>query len=184
MKVVFLDFDGVININGSFSPAAIKNLSKLLEKDPELKIIVSSSWRHNGLKFVKDTLSKEGIDKDRVVDTTDSTQRDDRGHHIERWIQDHKPEAFVILDEAQNSRPDQMKMFLTRMGFDSKVVVIGDVTQSDLPSAEVNGLSEANKVLGQVPEIKFIHLTSEDTVRHELVQKIIEAYGKSNNGHR
>ncbi|MBF0490496.1 MAG: PhoH family protein [Candidatus Omnitrophica bacterium] len=84
-------------------------------------------------------------------------------------------EAFVILDEAQNSRPDQMKMFLTRMGFDSKVVVIGDVTQSDLPSAEVNGLAEANRVLGQVPEIKFIHLTSDDTVRHELVQKIIEA---------
>jgi phosphate starvation-inducible PhoH-like protein len=93
-------------------------------------------------------------------------------------------EAFVILDEAQNSKPDQMKMFLTRMGFDSKVIVIGDVTQSDLPSAEVNGLAEANKVLGQVPEIKFIHLTSEDTVRHELVQKIIEAYGKSSNGHR
>jgi len=93
-------------------------------------------------------------------------------------------EAFVILDEAQNSKPDQMKMFLTRMGFDSKVVVIGDVTQSDLPSADVNGLAEAHKVLGQVPEIKFIHLTSEDTVRHELVQKIIEAYGKTNHGHR
>jgi phosphate starvation-inducible PhoH-like protein len=77
-----------------------------------------------------------------------------------------------------------MKMFLTRMGFDSKVVVIGDVTQSDLPSADVNGLAEAYKVLGQVPEIKFIHLTSEDTVRHELVQKIIEAYGKTNNAHR
>ena len=90
-------------------------------------------------------------------------------------------EAFVILDEAQNSRPDQMKMFLTRMGFDSKVVVIGDVTQSDLPSNEANGLAEANRVLGHVPEIKFIHLTSEDTVRHELVQKIIEAYGQANN---
>lgn len=85
-------------------------------------------------------------------------------------------EAFVILDEAQNSRPDQMKMFLTRMGFDSKVVVIGDVTQSDLPSNGVNGLSEAHRILNTVPEIKFIHLTSEDTVRHDLVQKIIEAY--------
>ena len=93
-------------------------------------------------------------------------------------------EAFVILDEAQNSRPDQMKMFLTRMGFDSKVVVIGDVTQSDLPSNEANGLGEAQRVLGHVPEIKFIHLTSEDTVRHELVQKIIEAYGQAaNNRH-
>ncbi len=94
-------------------------------------------------------------------------------------------EAFVILDEAQNARPDQMKMFLTRMGFDSKVVVVGDVTQSDLPGGDgTNGLLEANRILGQVPEIKFIHLTSEDTVRHDLVQKIIEAYGKSTNGNR
>ena len=88
-------------------------------------------------------------------------------------------EAFVILDEAQNSRPDQMKMFLTRMGFDSKVVVAGDVTQSDLPNAGPHGLAEAERVLARVPEIKFIHLTSEDTVRHDLVQKIIEAYGKN-----
>jgi len=88
-------------------------------------------------------------------------------------------EAFVILDEAQNSRPDQMKMFLTRMGFDSKVVVAGDVTQSDLPNAGPHGLAEAERVLACVPEIKFIHLTSEDTVRHDLVQKIIEAYGKN-----
>ena len=85
-------------------------------------------------------------------------------------------EAFIILDEAQNSRPDQMKMFLTRMGFDSKVVVIGDVTQSDLPDHSSNGLAEAHRVLGHVPDIKFIYLTSEDTVRHELVGKIIEAY--------
>ncbi len=89
-------------------------------------------------------------------------------------------EAFVILDEAQNSKPDQMKMFLTRMGFDSKVVVAGDVTQSDLPGVETHGLAEAERVLSRVPEIKFIHLTSEDTVRHELVQKIIEAYGSKN----
>ena len=91
-------------------------------------------------------------------------------------------EAFVILDEAQNSRPDQMKMFLTRMGFDSKVIVIGDVTQSDLPSNSGNGLAEAHRVLGKVPEIKFINLTSEDTVRHELVGKIIEAYAHAPNG--
>ena len=96
-------------------------------------------------------------------------------------------EAFVILDEAQNSKPDQMKMFLTRMGFDSKVVVAGDVTQSDLPGVETHGLAEAERVLSRVPEIKFIHLTSEDTVRHELVQKIIEAYaclpaGRATNG--
>ena len=93
-------------------------------------------------------------------------------------------EAFVILDEAQNARPDQMKMFLTRMGFDSKVVVIGDVTQSDLPAPENNGLAEADRVLNKVPEIKFIYLTSEDTVRHELVQKIIEAYAQTNGNHK
>jgi len=93
-------------------------------------------------------------------------------------------EAFVILDEAQNARPDQMKMFLTRMGFDSKVVVIGDVTQSDLPSPDNNGLAEADRVLNKVPDIKFIYLTSEDTVRHELVQKIIEAYAQNNGNHK
>ncbi len=93
-------------------------------------------------------------------------------------------EAFVILDEAQNSRPDQMKMFLTRMGFESKVVVSGDVTQSDLPDKDPNGLEEAERVLSKVPEIKFIHMTSEDTVRHDLVQKIIEAYGHSHNNHK
>lgn len=94
-------------------------------------------------------------------------------------------EAFVILDEAQNSKPDQMKMFLTRMGFDAKVVVIGDVTQSDLPSNNgANGLMEAERVLKNVPEIKFIHLTSEDTVRHELVQKIIEAYDHAPNNNK
>jgi phosphate starvation-inducible protein PhoH and related proteins len=93
-------------------------------------------------------------------------------------------EAFVILDEAQNARPDQMKMFLTRMGFDSKVVVIGDVTQSDLPAPENNGLAEADRVLNKVPDIKFIYLTSEDTVRHELVQKIIEAYAQNNGNHK
>ena len=92
-------------------------------------------------------------------------------------------EAFVVLDEAQNSTPEQMKMFLTRLGFDSKAVITGDVTQSDLPSGEPIGLIEAEKVLKHIPEIKFIHLTSEDTVRHELVQKIIEAYERNQNNH-
>ena len=87
-------------------------------------------------------------------------------------------EAFVILDEAQNSTPEQMKMFLTRLGFDSKTIITGDVTQSDLPEGQPIGLVEAEKVLRGVEEIKFVHLTAEDTVRHELVQKIIEAYGR------
>jgi|CXWL01.1.fsa_nt_gi phosphate starvation-inducible PhoH-like protein len=88
-------------------------------------------------------------------------------------------EAFVILDEAQNSTPEQMKMFLTRLGFDSKTVITGDITQSDLPQGDRIGLVDAMEKLKNIPEIKFIHLTSEDTVRHELIQKIIEAY---NNG--
>lgn len=87
-------------------------------------------------------------------------------------------DAFVVLDEAQNSTPFQMKMFLTRMGFDSKTVVTGDPSQSDLPKGTPNGLIEAQKILKDVEGIKFVHLTGEDVVRHELVQRIIEAYDK------
>lgn len=85
-------------------------------------------------------------------------------------------DAFVILDEAQNSTPFQMKMFLTRLGFDSKTVITGDTTQSDLPKNTVNGLSDAEKVLKGIDGIKFVHLSGADVVRHELVHKIIEAY--------
>lgn len=85
-------------------------------------------------------------------------------------------DAFIILDEAQNSTPYQMKMFLTRLGFDSKTVITGDVTQSDLPKNEPIGLVDAQKVLKHIEGIKFVTLTGEDVVRHELVQKIIEAY--------
>lgn len=85
-------------------------------------------------------------------------------------------DAFVILDEAQNSTPFQMKMFLTRLGFDSKTVITGDVTQSDLPKGAPNGLQHAQKILNNVEGIKFVHLTGQDVVRHELVQRIIEAY--------
>lgn len=85
-------------------------------------------------------------------------------------------DAFVILDEAQNSTPFQMKMFLTRLGFDSKTVITGDVTQSDLPKGTPNGLSDAQKVLKGIKGIEFVKLTGRDVVRHELVQRIIEAY--------
>lgn len=91
-------------------------------------------------------------------------------------------EAFVILDEAQNSTPEQMKMFLTRLGFDSKTVITGDVTQSDLPDGQLIGLIDAERVLKNVEEIKIVHLTGADTVRHELVQKIIEAYDRDHQG--
>ena len=85
-------------------------------------------------------------------------------------------DAFVILDEAQNSTPYQMKMFLTRLGFDSKTVITGDPTQSDLPKGTANGLTDAEKVLDSIEGINFVHLTNDDVVRHELVQKIIQAY--------
>ncbi len=88
-------------------------------------------------------------------------------------------DAFIILDEAQNCTVDQMKMFLTRLGFDSKTVITGDTTQTDLPSGQVLGLIDAQTTLQDIEGIKFIHLTGEDVVRHELVQKIIEAYEHS-----
>ncbi len=88
-------------------------------------------------------------------------------------------EAFIILDEAQNSTAYQMKMFLTRLGFDSKAVITGDPTQSDLPKGAVNGLAEAQRVLKAIEDIKFSILTGDDVVRHELVQKIIEAYAQA-----
>ena len=84
--------------------------------------------------------------------------------------------AFIILDEAQNTTPAQMKMFLTRIGFGSRVVVTGDRTQKDLPPDQVSGLDVALRVLSKIDEIGFCELTSRDVVRHPLVQKIVEAY--------
>ncbi|WP_434311823.1 PhoH family protein [Hominifimenecus sp. rT4P-3] len=84
--------------------------------------------------------------------------------------------AYIILDEAQNTTPAQMKMFLTRIGFGSKVVITGDVTQKDLPAGTVSGLDVAMKVLKDVDDIAMIHLSNKDVVRHPLVQKIVEAY--------
>lgn len=86
--------------------------------------------------------------------------------------------SFIILDEAQNTTKEQMKMFLTRMGFGSKVVVTGDVTQVDLPKGKQSGLVEASKVLKNVKGIEFCHLKDTDVVRHELVRKIINAYDR------
>ncbi len=84
--------------------------------------------------------------------------------------------AYIILDEAQNTTPAQMKMFLTRIGFGSKVVVTGDQTQKDLPGTSASGLDTAIKVLKKVEDIGFCYLTSSDVVRHPLVQKIVQAY--------
>lgn len=88
--------------------------------------------------------------------------------------------AFIILDEAQNSTPEQMKMFLTRVGFDSKAVITGDITQSDLPSHKETGLNQVIRILKGIKGIKFVFLSGEDVVRHELVQEIIKAYEKAN----
>ena len=87
-------------------------------------------------------------------------------------------DAFVILDEAQNVTREQMKMFLTRLGFSSKAVITGDVTQTDLPNDKISGLIEAKEILDGIRGIKFVQLTSGDVVRHPLVQDIIDAYEK------
>lgn len=84
--------------------------------------------------------------------------------------------AFIILDEAQNTTPAQMKMFLTRIGFGSKVIVTGDMTQKDLPKDAASGLDVAMKVLSKIDDIAFCQLTSKDVVRHPLVQQIVQAY--------
>jgi phosphate starvation-inducible PhoH-like protein len=85
-------------------------------------------------------------------------------------------ESFIILDEAQNTTSEQMKMFLTRLGFGSRAVITGDITQVDLPAGRVSGLIEVRTVLREIPGIRFIHFSEEDVVRHELVQRIVRAY--------
>ena len=88
-------------------------------------------------------------------------------------------DAFIILDEAQNTTPEQMKMFLTRLGFGSKMVITGDVTQIDLPRGKKSGLIEARRILDGIGEIGFVELTESDVVRHTLVQRIIAAYARA-----
>lgn len=89
-------------------------------------------------------------------------------------------ESFIILDEAQNTSPEQMKMFLTRLGFNSKMVITGDVTQIDIPDPRKSGLVEAVKVLKNVNDIAINHFTEKDVVRHKLVQDIVKAYEQYN----
>ncbi len=91
-------------------------------------------------------------------------------------------DSFVILDEAQNTTSEQMKMFLTRLGFGAKAVVTGDITQIDLPSGRTSGLVEAMKVVGSIEGISFIYFDDRDVVRHKLVQQIVKAYEKFSNG--
>ena len=88
-------------------------------------------------------------------------------------------DSFIILDEAQNTTPEQMKMFLTRLGFNSKAVVTGDVTQIDLPDGKYSGLKDAIKILKNVEDISIKHLSDRDVVRHKLVREIIKAYERN-----
>ena len=89
--------------------------------------------------------------------------------------------AFIILDEAQNTTSEQMKMFLTRIGFSSRAVITGDITQTDLPSGKTSGLVEAGNILQNIEGLKFIYFTKHDVVRHRLVSRIIDAYDKKRN---
>jgi phosphate starvation-inducible PhoH-like protein len=93
-------------------------------------------------------------------------------------------DAFVILDEAQNTTSEQMKMFLTRLGFGSKAVVTGDITQIDLPNARMSGLVEALRIVRDVEGIGFVYFDDKDVVRHKLVQQIVKAYDKASGGPR
>ncbi|WP_306321688.1 MULTISPECIES: PhoH family protein [unclassified Streptomyces] len=92
-------------------------------------------------------------------------------------------DAFIILDEAQNTSPEQMKMFLTRLGFDSKIVVTGDVTQVDLPGGTKSGLKQVQDILDGLDDVHFSRLTSQDVVRHKLVARIVDAYDKYDTEH-
>jgi phosphate starvation-inducible PhoH-like protein len=116
----------------------------------------------------------------------DLTQTEQANHLIERGIIEIAPlafmrgrtlnDSFIILDEAQNTTREQMKMLLTRAGFGSKVVVTADITQIDLPQPKRSGVLEALRILASIPEIAFVHFNEKDVVRHPLVQKIIKAY--------
>src|SRR5262245_52475694 len=120
---------------------------------------------------------------DALYDMLD-VERVDR--HLERGVIEIAPiafmrgrtlnDSFVILDEAQNTTPEQMKMLVTRIGYNSKAVVTGDVTQIDLPSGRLSGLVEAERVLARVEGVRFIHFNERDVVRHPLVQRIVRAY--------
>jgi phosphate starvation-inducible PhoH-like protein len=90
-------------------------------------------------------------------------------------------DSFVILDEAQNTTPEQMKMFLTRLGYGSKAIITGDVTQTDLPAGKISGLKEAQHVLKDIAGIEFVRFSERDVVRHRLVQDIITAYERAEN---
>jgi len=122
----------------------------------------------------------------------DMMEADRVNAHLERGVIEVAPlafmrgrtlnDSFIILDEAQNTSPEQMKMFLTRLGFNSTMVVTGDITQIDLPTDQRSGLVVVGEILRGITDIDFINFTSEDVVRHKLVQRIVAAYGRHAQG--
>lgn len=128
---------------------------------------------------------------DALFDMMDAEQA---GRLIERGIIEIAPlaymrgrtlnDSFIILDEAQNTTTEQMKMYLTRLGFNSKTVITGDITQIDLPSGRASGLVEARTVLGGIEGIKIVYFSEKDVIRHRLVQEIVKAYDKYERKHK
>jgi phosphate starvation-inducible PhoH-like protein len=116
----------------------------------------------------------------------DMIEAEKAGKFIERGVIEIAPlafmrgrtlnDSFIILDEAQNTTSEQMKMYLTRLGFNSKTVITGDITQIDLPAGKLSGLIEAEKILNDIEGIKVIYFSEKDVVRHKLVQEIVKAY--------
>lgn len=133
--------------------------------DPYLRPLYDALYQIMGAESFQRNLEKEKIEVAPLAYM--------RGRTLEN--------AFIILDEAQNTTPAQMKMFLTRIGFGSKVVVTGDMTQKDLMPGSMSGLEVAERVIGKVEGISFVKLSGKDVVRHPLVQKIVEAYEKYEN---
>jgi phosphate starvation-inducible PhoH-like protein len=132
--------------------------------------------RHGGgrpMRFVK-SIEPAGVEETQCI----SVAAADSLYVTDDFILTHNTlaDAFIILDEAQNTTSEQMKMFLTRIGFGSKAVITGDVTQIDLPSGRKSGLVEAQRVVSAIEGISFIEFTEQDVVRHHLVQMIIKAY--------
>ena len=114
------------------------------------------------------------LESDKVTHTCESGPDRGRAARVHAWP--HAERRFVILDEAQNTSREQMRMFLTRLGFGSRKVVTGDVTQIDLPREQASGLIQVEGILGSIDGIAFIRFGNEDVVRHRLVQRIVEAY--------
>ena len=128
-------------------------------------------------RFEREALAASKMSHHNIVNLLDVGQEEGYRYLVMEYMRGRTlNDSFIILDEAQNTSCEQMKMFLTRMGFNSKMVITGDVTQIDLPSDKPSGLKEALRILDGIDDIAICRLTGADVVRHALVQKIIAAY--------